>query len=98
MGDCKPVPPPMEEPNKLEQRLEFISDSDEEAKNVPYREAIGSLMYLMIGSRPGIACAVGKLARFCENPKWKHWMAVKRVRRYVKGTSDIGLLLQRANR
>ena len=99
MSDCKPVATPMEEPNNLEQRLEFISDSDEEAKNVPYREAIGSLMYLMIGSRPDIAYAVGKLARLCENPKLKHWMAVKRLLRYVKGTTKMGLCYnERADR
>jgi len=91
MNNSKPVATPMEEPNKLEQRLEFHSVSDEDAKGVPYREAIGSLMYLMIGSRPDIAYAVGKLARFCENPKMKHWIAVKRVLRYVKGTSKMGL-------
>ena len=60
MSDCKPVAAPMVEPNKLEQRLEFISHSDEEAKNVPYREAIGSLMYLMIGSRSGIGYEEGR--------------------------------------
>lgn len=91
MGACKPMATPTDEPKKLKQRLEFISDSDEEAKNVPYREAIGSLMYLTIGSRPDIAYAVGKLARFCEKPKLKHWMAVKRLLRYVKGTSNMGL-------
>ena len=40
MSDCKPVAAPMEEPNKLEQRLEYISHADEEAKNVPYRGPI----------------------------------------------------------
>ena len=48
-------------------------------------------MYLMIGSRSDIAFAVGKLARFCETPKTKHWTAVKRVLRYVNGTSSMGL-------
>ena len=47
-------------------------------------------MYVMIGSRPDIAFAVGKLARFCETPKTKHWTAVKRVLRYVNGTSSMG--------
>ena len=47
-------------------------------------------MYLMIGSRPDIAFAVGRLARLCESPKTKHWFAVKRVLRCVNGTSKMG--------
>ena len=91
MGECKPVATPMEEPKSPDERIEVISDQDVDAIDVPYREAIGSLMYLMIGSRPDISYAVGKLARFCESPKWKHWIAVKRVLRYVSGTSTMGL-------
>lgn len=48
-------------------------------------------MYLMIGLRPDIAYANGKLVRFFENPKLKHWIAVKQVLRYVKGTSNMWL-------
>lgn len=33
----------------------------------PYREAIGVVMYLMIGTRPDIAFAVRSLAKFAEN-------------------------------
>lgn len=91
MSKSKPVATPMEEPKSPDDRLELITEQDEDAVDAPYREAIGSLMYLMIGSRPDIAYAVGKLARFCEQPKWKHWVAVKRVLRYVNGTSDMGL-------
>ena len=91
MSDSKPVPTPMEEPKSLDARLEVITENDNDAINIPYREAIGSLMYLMMGSRPDIAYAVGKLARFCEKPKWKHWVAVKRVLRYIRGTSKMGL-------
>lgn len=42
------------------------------AKDVPYREAIGSLMYLMTGTIPDIAYAVLKLTQFCENPQQNH--------------------------
>ena len=91
MINSKPVHTPMDEPKSTDERLEVISERDEDAVNVPYREAIGSLMYLMIGSRPDIAYAVGKLARFCDSPKTKHWVAVKRVLRYIRGTSKIGL-------
>jgi len=61
------------------------------SENIPYREAIGSLMYLMIGTRPDLAFCVAKLAQYCESPKQKHWTAVKRVLRYVSGTKHFSL-------
>lgn len=91
MSESKPVPTPMEEAKTYEARLEYVSEQDEKAVGVPYREAIGSLMYLMIGTRPDISYAVGKLAQFCEDPKVKHCVVVKRVLRYVNGTRRMGL-------
>ena len=55
----------------------------------PYRQAIGSLMYLMVGTRPDLAFAVGKLARFSASPTDEHWVAVKHVLRYVAGTQHL---------
>lgn len=57
--------------------------------NIPYRPAIGSLMYLATGTRPDISFAVGKLAQYCEKPTLSHWTAVKRILRYIKGTRDL---------
>ena len=58
---------------------------------VPYLSAIGSLMYLAIGTRPDIAYAVGLLSRFNSCPARVHWHAVQHVFKYLKGTSDYGL-------
>lgn len=60
----------------------------------PYREALGSIMYLMIGSRPDIACAVSILSRFCSEPKVAHWEAMKNLLRYIKGTTGLGLMFR----
>ena len=57
-----------------------------------YQSAIGSLLYLSTRSRPDIAFAVGKAARYCSQPYNSHWSAVKRVLRYLKGTTYLGLL------
>ena len=46
-------------------------------KQVPYRSALGSLMYLAVGTRPDIAFAVSTLAQFTENPGPMHWEALK---------------------
>ena len=91
MKECRPIDTPMQEAHTKGERLEVVSDIDDDAGDVPYREAIGSLMYLMIWSRPDIPYVVRKFARFCESPKWKHWIAVKRLLRYVNGTSKMGL-------
>ena len=47
--------------------------------NVPYREAIGGLLYLKTGTRPDIAFSVSVLSEKVENPKEEDWVAVKRV-------------------
>lgn len=58
----------------------------------PYRELIGSLMYLAVATRPDIAHMVSVLAQFNENSSDKHWGASKRILKYVKGTADYGLV------
>ena len=59
----------------------------EEMKRVPYASAVGSLMYAMVSTRPYIALEVGVLILFMENIGKSHWDVVKRVLRYLKGTS-----------
>ena len=56
-----------------------------------FRSLIGSLRYLSI-TRPDIVYSVGLLSKYMEKPKESHWLAVKRILRYIKGTMDFGLL------
>jgi hypothetical protein len=65
----------------------------ESMKNVPYRQAIGSLMWAAVATRPDIAFAVSLLSQFLENPGEIHWQAAKRVMKYLKGTKDKRLVL-----
>ena len=53
--------------------------------------AVGSLLYLSTKTCPDIAYAVGRVARFCAKPTKDHWMAIKRILRYLKGTFNFGL-------
>uniref|UniRef100_A0ABD2XR42 Reverse transcriptase Ty1/copia-type domain-containing protein n=1 Tax=Trichogramma kaykai TaxID=54128 RepID=A0ABD2XR42_9HYME len=62
--------------------------------NAPYREAIGSLMYLATVTRPDIAFAVNYLSSKTANPSEEDWSDVKRVLRYLQGTIDTGLSLR----
>jgi len=66
-----------------------LTDEEKAAmKMVPYREIIGALNWIAVGSRPDIAFVVGQLAQFLENPGRVHWEAAKRVVRYLKGTKE----------
>ena len=55
-----------------------------------YRSIIGCLLYLT-ASCPDISFNVGVCARFQANPKMSHLATVKRIIKYVSGTSDFGL-------
>ena len=61
-------------------------------QNVPYQEAVGSLMYAAMGTWPDIAFAVSTVAQFSDNPGWTHWEAVKRIFRYLQGTQKFELV------
>eukprot|EP00253_Pinus_taeda_P018991 PITA_18991 len=52
----------------------------------------------MVYTRPDIAHAVGVLSRFMSKPQKEHWTTVKRVFRYLRGTSDYGLCYQGRSR
>jgi hypothetical protein len=58
---------------------------------MPYREAIGSLMYAAIATCPDIAFAISYLSQFLENPGEAHWEAAKHVFHYLLGTKTMQL-------
>ena len=66
--------------------------------DVPFREAIGSLMFLAVVSRPDLAYIVNYLSRFMCNYDKSHWEAVKRVIRYVNTTVDYGIEFKRCEK
>lgn len=93
MDECNPVSTPMDNNQKLSK--EMCPDNDEkrdEMKDVPYQEAIGSLMYAGQLTRPDICFAISSLSRYNKNPGKAHWNAVKRVFRYLKGTINAKLV------
>ena len=52
---------------------------------------IGSLMYLVTGTRPDLAYTISFLAQFSSCPTEEHIKAAKHVFRYVNGTQNLGL-------
>lgn len=92
MEECKPVQTPMEFGLKLSKAQSPQSEEEREyMKDIPYREAVGCLMYLAQISRPDIYHVVHKLSQFNTNPGKAHWLYVKRIFRYLKGTIDMKL-------
>ena len=58
---------------------------------LPYRQAIGSLLWLAGGTRPDISYAVAQVARFSSNPGMVHWKAVIKIFRYLQNTINLGI-------
>ena len=54
----------------------------------PYRELIGTLLWIANGTRPDISYAVGTLAKYTNNPAELHWHALLRVLGYLAKTVD----------
>ncbi|POM73090.1 Integrase catalytic core protein [Phytophthora palmivora] len=85
MQDCKPTASPVDISMKL------VSSDATTKLGAPFREAVGALTHLMTSTRPNIAFAVGYVSRFMENPQVEHWIAVKRIFRYLQGTKSHGV-------
>jgi hypothetical protein len=93
MEDCKLVTLPMAAHFQLSAALcPTTAEEKGMMSKVPYESAVGSLMYLMVCTRPDIAYAMSKVSRYMSNPGKVHWEAVKWILRYLKGTMSTGLL------
>lgn len=88
LSEASPISCPIDPTLKLAKASETEDEHD-----CPYREAVGSLNYAAVISRPDIAHSVNLLARFCNKPTKTHWSMVKRVMRYLKATLDYALVL-----
>jgi hypothetical protein len=90
LQDAKPLQYPCDQNTKL-----IIFDTEKPGElmtnRTVYRELIGSLMYLMVCTRPDIAFIVSVLARFMAIPEKKHFAVAKNVLRYLKGTKTRGI-------
>lgn len=84
MNDAKPVDAPIT-------MSKLTNDEAELDSVVPYREAIGSLMYAAVTTRIDIAYAVSKASRAVEKPTKADWIAVKRIFRYLKDKEKYGI-------
>ena len=92
MENVKTVNTPVDTSTKLMKAKEDEECVDQQR----YQSAVGSLLYLSNSTRPDITYAVSNVAKYSANPAKQHWIAVKRIFRYLKGTLNHGLLYNRS--
>jgi hypothetical protein len=76
---------------KILQREEHAPPFDQRFN---YRRAVGQLNFLEKSTRPDIAYATHQVARFCEDPKQAHGKAVEHIAKYLRDTSNQGIILR----
>ena len=64
-------------------------------KNVPYSQAVGSLMYLMISTRPDLSYSASLVSKYMANSGRRHWEATKWIIRYLIWSTHARLNYQR---
>jgi len=86
MADSQPIKIPMD-PNTTLPSLAMPK-----IDVTKYQQCVGSLMHVMVWTRPDIVHAVGMVSRHAAAPVQAHMTAVKRIFHYLQGTSDYKLI------
>ncbi|KAH9699463.1 retrovirus-related pol polyprotein from transposon RE1 [Citrus sinensis] len=93
MENCKGSDTPLSTGLKLERNVR--GPLGQEFENpTQYRSIVGGLQYLIL-TRPDIAYSVHKLSQYLSSPTVQHWLACKRVLRYLQSTITYGLYLRK---
>ncbi|CAN6723036.1 unnamed protein product [Malus baccata var. baccata] len=88
MLECKPCLTPCHPHQKL-----LTHGSPSYSDPTHYRSIVGALQYLTF-TRPDIAYSVNQVCQFMHSPLDSHYVAVKRILRYLRGTIGWGILFQ----
>ena len=93
MSECKPAKTPILKDASISE-----NDDSETLTNFPYRQAVGALAYLMVGTRPDVAYAVSVVSRNLDKPTKEDVVKVKRILRYLRGTINYGIVYKQGCR
>ncbi|KAA0063880.1 putative retrotransposon [Cucumis melo var. makuwa] len=77
-----------------EQYIEKSPSTNKEKENmnkISYASVVGSLMYVVVCTRPDIAHVIGVVSHFMSNSGKQHWEAVKCIMRYLRGIFSLKL-------
>jgi hypothetical protein len=98
MQDCKPSTTPMSK-----EEVNVLTVGDTKGKKLDtnshalYRQIIGKLMYVMVGTRPDLAYTLSVLERFATAPDTYHMALAKCMLVYVKATINYRLYYKRGS-
>lgn len=68
-------------------------EKDDVCLNLPYREVIGSLLYIQSCTRPDVSFSVNFMSRKQVGYTLEDWNCVMRILQYLKGTLNLGILI-----
>ena len=75
-----------------------MSPKDEEGREyiakVPYTNVVGSLMYVVVCTRPDLSQVVGVVSKYIHDAGREHWQAVEKILRYIQNAVDVGLVFE----
>ena len=91
MQDSNPSITPAEKNLKLVKATEV----EQLVEETIYRSLVGSLLYIVKQTRPDIVWIVNVLSRFMDKPTNSHWLAGKRVLRYLQAAKSLKLVCPR---
>lgn len=69
------------------------SNDDRLLSNEGYQKLIGCLLYISVNTRPDILASISILTQKVNHPLQEDWNELKRVLKYLKGTSHLKLAL-----
>jgi histone deacetylase 1/2 len=92
MSNCKTINTLL---SSIEKLSATVGDPLGPEDSTRYRSVVGALRYLTL-TRLDISFAVNKACRFLHTPTTVHWSAVKRILRYIHGTSKLGLHVRKS--
>ncbi|KAL2230353.1 UNVERIFIED_CONTAM: Retrovirus-related Pol polyprotein from transposon TNT 1-94 [Sesamum indicum] len=96
MENAKPAAVPLAAHFQLCKNQSPKTESDiQKMSKIPYSNVIGSIMFLMVCSRPDVAYAISCLSRYMSNPGSPHWEALKWLLRYLRGSINVGIKFSR---
>jgi histone deacetylase 1/2 len=93
MDKSKAVDTPLSASEKLSATEGTSLGAEDSTK---YISLVGALQYLTL-TRPDISYVVNKVCQYLHAPTTTHWLAVKCILRYVKGTLNMGLKIRKSD-
>jgi hypothetical protein len=93
MSQCNPISTPLSTSEKLyADKGKLLGPKDA----THYRSIVGALQYLTL-TRPDLSFAVNKVCQYLHAPTEDHWSAVKRILRYLRSCTKMGLKICRSS-